>query len=316
MAVKRIIAVVGATGAQGGSVVRALFRDQSGTFAVRALTRTPDSEAGRNLARLGAEVVFADADNLNSLKQAFAGAYGAYCVTNFWEHGSPDRECAQASSLAEAARCVRVQHVIWSTLEDTRRVMPLSDDRMPTLMGKFKVPHYDGKGEADDAFRRLSVPTTFLLTSFYWENFIRFPGMGLRKAPDGELTLAMPLGDKKMPGIAVEDIGLCALGVFKQVCSTMGQTIGIAGEHLTGAEMAAALSRAIGRDVRYTDVSPEVYRTWDFPSAPELSNMLQFKRDFNELFCGVRDVDRSRQLNPSLQTLEQWLSRHSGEIRL
>jgi uncharacterized protein YbjT (DUF2867 family) len=260
--------------------------------------------------------VFANADNLNSLKQAFAGAYGAYCVTNFWEHGSPDRECAQASSLAEAARCVGVQHVIWSTLEDTRRVMPLSDDRMPTLMGKFKVPHYDGKGEADDAFRRLSVPTTFLLTSFYWENFIRFPGMGLRTTPDGELTLAMPLADKKMPGIAVEDIGLCALGVFKQVCSTMGQTIGIAGEHLTGAEMAAALSRAIGRDVRYTDVSPEIYRTWDFPSAPELSNMLQFKRDFNELFCGVRDVERSRQLNPSLQTLEQWLSRHSGEIRL
>jgi uncharacterized protein YbjT (DUF2867 family) len=316
MVAKRIIAVVGATGAQGGSVVRALFRDQSETFAVRALTRTPDSEAGRNLARLGAEVVFADADNLNSLKQAFAGAYGAYCVTNFWEHGSPDRECAQASSLAEAARCASVQHVIWSTLEDTRRVMPLTDDRMPTLMGKFKVPHYDGKGEADDAFRRLSVPTTFLLTSFYWENFIRFPGMGLRKSPDGELTLAMPLADKKMPGIAVEDIGLCALGVFKQVCSTMGQTIGIAGEHLTGAEMAAALSRAIGRDVRYTDVSPEIYRTWDFPSAPELSNMLQFKRDFNELFCGVRDVERSRQLNPSLQTLEQWLSRHSGEIRL
>jgi uncharacterized protein YbjT (DUF2867 family) len=316
MAAKRIIAVVGATGAQGGSVVRALFRDPSNAYDVRALTRTPDSEAARNLARLGAEVVFADADDLASLKQAFSGAYGAYCVTNFWEHGSPDRECAQAAAMAEAARCVGVQHVIWSTLEDTRRVMPLSDNRMPTLMGKFKVPHYDGKGEADDAFRRLSVPTTFFLTSFYWENFIRFPGMGLRKDPSGELTLSMPLADKKMPGIAVDDIGLCALGVFKQVCSTMGQTIGIAGEHLTGTEMAAAFTKALGRDVRYTDVAPEVYRTWDFPSAPELSNMLQFKRDFNELFCSVRDVERSRQLNPSLQTFEGWLSRHAGEFTL
>src|SRR5215510_12016086 len=265
MAAKRIIAVLGATGAQGGSVVRALFRDPS--FAVRALTRTPGSAAAQNLERLGAEVVSADADDLSSLKQAFAGVYGAYCVTNFWEHGSPDRECAQACSMAEAARCAGVQHVIWSTLEDTRRVMPLSDTRMPTLMGKFKVPHYDGKGEADEAFRRLQVPTTFFLTSFYWENFIRFPGMGLRTNEHGELVLAMPLGDKKMPSIAVADIGLCALGVFKQVCSTKGQTIGVAGEHLTGTEMAAAFTKAFGREVRYVDVAPEIYRTWDFPSA-------------------------------------------------
>jgi uncharacterized protein YbjT (DUF2867 family) len=314
MADTRIIAVVGSTGAQGGSVARALLHDPSATYDVRALTRNPDSDAARALARLGADVVRADADDLSSLKQAFSGAYGAYCVTNFWEHGSPDRECAQASSMAEAARCVGVQHVVWSTLEDTRGVMPLSDTRMPTLMGKFKVPHYDGKGEADEAFRRLSVPTTFFLTSFYWENFIRFPGMGLRKDERGELVLAMPLGDKKMPSIAVDDIGLCALGVFKQVCTTMGQTIGVAGAHLSGTEMAAAFTKALGREVRYVDVAPEVYRTWDFPSAPELANMLQFKRDFNELFCGVRDVERSRQLNPSLQTFEGWLSRHRREF--
>jgi uncharacterized protein YbjT (DUF2867 family) len=187
---------------------------------------------------------------------------------------------------------------------------------MPTLMGKFKVPHYDGKGEADETFRRLSVPTTFLLTSFYWENFIRFPGMGLRKDPSGQIILAMPLGDKKMPSIAVDDIGLCALGIFRQVCSTMGQTIGIAGAHMTGVEMAVAFTNAFGREVRYVDVAPEVYRTWDFPSAPELSNMLQFKRDFNELFCGIRSVERSRQLNPQLQSFDDWLSRHRGEFRL
>jgi uncharacterized protein YbjT (DUF2867 family) len=315
MAAKRIIAVLGATGAQGGSVARALVGDPSAAYDVRALTRTPDSTAARNLARLGAEVVRADADDPGSLRQAFSGAYGAYCVTNFWEHGSPDREIAQACSMAEAARCAGVQHVIWSTLEDTRRVMPLSDTRMPTLMGKFKVPHYDGKGEADDTFRRLAVPTTFLLTSFYWENFIRFPGMGLRKDSRGDLVLAMPLGDKKMPSISVHDIGLCALGVFKQVCSTMGQTIGIAAAHLSGVEMAAAFTKAFGREVRYTDVAPEVYRTWDFPSAPELSNMLQFKRDFNELFCGVRSIERSRQLNPQMQTFDEWLARHRGEFQ-
>src|SRR5262249_934775 len=130
----------------------------------------------------------------------------------------------------------------------------------------------------------------------------------------GELVLAMPLGDKKMPSIAVDDIGLCALGVFTQVCTTMGQTIGVAGEHLTGAEMAAAFTKAFGREVRYIDVAPEIYRTWSCRAGPELGKMLQFRRDFNELFCNVRDVERSRQLNPQLQTFEGWLARHRSEF--
>jgi uncharacterized protein YbjT (DUF2867 family) len=313
MGTKRTIAVVGATGSQGGSVARAILHDRDGDFCVRALTRKPSSERAQALARLGAEVVYADADDLDSLKKAFAGAYGAYGMTDFWGHGDPEREHAQGTAMAEAARCAGVQHVIWSTLEDTRRLMPLSDPRMPTLHGKYKVPHFDGKGEADEAFRRLGVPTTFFLTSFYWENLIRFPGMGLRKGDDGELILAMPLGDKKLPGIGVDDIGRCALGIFTQACSA-GQTIGVAGEHPTCAAMAASLTKALGRPVRYMDVDPAAYRTWDFPGAAELSNMLQFKRDFEQVFCGARSLERSRQLNPSLQTFDQWLARHSREI--
>jgi uncharacterized protein YbjT (DUF2867 family) len=310
---KRIIAVVGAAGRQGGSVARAILDDRSGEFAVRALTRKPSSDRALELSRLGAEVVYADADNLESLKCAFSGAHGAYLMTDFWEHGDPDRERLQASSMAEAARCASVQHVIWSTLEDTRRLMPLSDTRMPTLFGKYRVPHFDGKGEADAVFRELKVPTTFFLTSFYWENFYNFAGMGLRPDANGDLVLAMPIGDRMMPGIAVRDIGLCALGVFKQSCS-IGQTVGVAGEHLTGAQMAASLTKALGRPVSYTAVEPAVYRTWDFPGAAELCNMLQFKRDFQEVFCGSRHVERSRQLNPSLQTFDRWLAGHSDRF--
>ncbi len=313
MGTKRIIAVVGATGTQGGSLARALLHDRDVPFGVRALTRKPSSERAQALARVGAEVVSADADDLDSLKKAFSGVYGAYCMTDFWSHGDPDRERAQGTAMAEAARCAGVQHVVWSTLEDTRRFMSLSDPRMPTLRGKYKVPHFDGKGEADEAFRRLGVPTTFFLTSFYWENFISFPGMGLRKAADGDLILALPLADKKLPGIGADDIGLCALGVFKQTCSA-GQTIGVSGEHRTGQQMAESLTRALDRRVRYMDVNPAVYRTWDFPGAAELSNMLQFKRDFEEVYCGSRSIERSRQLNPSLQTFDQWLARHSREI--
>ncbi len=312
---RRIIAVVGATGTQGGSVARAILRDADGAFALRALTRKPAGVRAQALARLGADVVYADADDLESLKAAFADAYGAYCMTDFWGgSGDPELERQQGARMAEAARCAGVQHAIWSTLEDTRRYMPLSDDRMPTLLGKYKVPHFDGKGEADEAFLRLGVPTTFYLTSFYWDNFLHFPGMGLRKDGDGELFLAMPLADKRLPGIAVDDIGLCALGIFKQTCGAAGQTIGVAGEHLTGAQMADGLARAIGRPVRYVDVNPAVYRTWGFPAAAELSNMLQFKRDFQHVFCGSRSIERSTQLNPSLQTFEQWLSRHGPAL--
>src|SRR5919107_2439820 len=171
---KKIIAVVGATGAQGGALARAILADPKGGFAVRALTRKTDSDKARKLAAAGAEVVAADLDDQASLERAFAGAYGAFCITNFWEHFSAEKEIAQAGNMARAAKAAGLQHVIWSTLEDTRKWVPLSDDRMPTLGGKYKVPHFDAKGEADDAFRRAGVPTTFLQTSFYWDNLVYF----------------------------------------------------------------------------------------------------------------------------------------------
>jgi len=313
MATAKTIAVVGATGKQGGSLARALQCDASGAFAVRALTRKPSSDRAQALARAGAAVVQADADDPESLKRAFDGAYGAYCVTDFWEHGDPERERRQGAAMAEAARSAGLQHVIWSTLEDTRPFVPLSDPRMPTLLGKYKVPHYDAKAEVDAEFRRLGVPTTFLLTSFYWENFLGFRGMRLRPGDGDELILAMPMGNEQLPGIAIDDLALCALGIFKQTCSA-GQTIGVAGDQPTCAQMAASFTKALGRPVRYVDVDPAAYRTWDFPGAAELSNMLQFKRDFPDVFCGARSVERSRQLNPRLQTFEQWLERHRSEF--
>ena len=106
---------------------------------------------------------------------------------------------AQAGNMAQAAKAAGVQHVIWSTLEDTRDFVPLDDDRMPTLQGKYKVPHFDAKGEADHVFTDAGVPTTFLLTSFYWENFIYF-GMGPKRGEDGKLALTFPMGDAKLPG--------------------------------------------------------------------------------------------------------------------
>jgi uncharacterized protein YbjT (DUF2867 family) len=310
---KKIIAVLGATGAQGGGLVRSILADKSGPFKPRALTRNVNSEKAKALAAAGAEVVAADVDDPATLRRAFEGAHGAYCVTFFWDHFSPEKELAEAGSMAEAAKHAGVAHVIWSTFEDTRRFVPLDDDRMPTLMGKYKVPHFDAKGEADAFFTQAGVPTTFLLTSFYWDNFIYF-GSGPKRGPDGKLALVFPMGDKKLPGIAAEDIGKCAYGIFQRGRELIGKTVGIAGEHLSGAEMAAELTQALGEKVTYQEVPPEVYRSFGFPGADDLGNMFQFKRDFNDHYRGARSVEFSRSLNPDLQSLDQWLSRNGSRI--
>jgi uncharacterized protein YbjT (DUF2867 family) len=313
MAEKKIIAVLGATGGQGGGLVRAILKDPSGEFAARALTRNVNSDKAKELARQGAEVKAVDVDNADSLKQAFTGAYGAFCVTFFWEHFSPEKEMAEAQSMAAAAKATGVQHAIWSSLEDTRQWVPLSDNRMPTLNGKYKVPHFDGKGESDRFFADLGVPATILLTSFYWDNFIHF-GMGPKRGPDGKLAITFPMGDKKLPGIAVEDIGKCAYGIFKRGGEFIGKKIGIAGEHLTGAQMAAGFTQALGQEVRYNSVTPEAYRAFGFPGAEDLGNMFQFKRDFEEYFCGARSVAFSQSLNPELQDFKTWLMRNKNAI--
>jgi uncharacterized protein YbjT (DUF2867 family) len=308
---KPIIAVVGATGQQGGSLVRAIAAGDR--FAARAITRDPSSPRAHELRALGADVVAADLDDVPSVERAFAGAHGAFCVTNYWEHFDPDRETRQAHGLAAAAAAAGMRHVIWSTLEDTRERVPLDDDRMPTIAGRFKVPHLDVKGAADAAFIRAELPVTFLRTSFYWDNLITF-GMGPQRMSDGALAITFPMGDAKLPGIAAADIGACAYGLLARGEAVVGQTVSIAGEHLTGHELAAGLSRALGTQVAYNAISPDAYRAAGFPGADDLGNMFQFKADFQEEWCGPRSVERSRALHPGLQSFGDWLSANADRI--
>lgn len=312
---KRIITVFGATGAQGGSLVRAILEDAHSSFSVRAVTRDPGSDKAKALKEMGAEVVEADIDNRESVQKALEGAYGAYFVTFFWNHFSPEREYEEARHFAEGAKEAGIKHAIWSTLEDTRKWVPLHDNRMPTLQGKYKVPHFDAKGEGDELFKEAGVPTTFLRASFYWDNFIYF-GSGPKKGPDGKLYLTFPLDDKKMAGIAAEDIGKCAYGIFKRGEELIGKTVGIAGEHLTGQQMAEAFTRALGTEVLYNNVTPEQYRSFGFPGADDLGNMFQFYRDFEEDCNKVRDVAFSRELNPELKSFDAWLKENGQRIPL
>jgi len=312
---QKIIAVLGATGAQGGGLVQALAADPTGEFVARAITRNPGSDKAKALSAQGIEVVAGDTDDPAGLDAAFAGAYGAFAVTNFWEHFSPAREATQATNIARATKKAHLKHVVWSTLEDTRKWIPLSDDRLPTLQGDYKVPHFDSKGSVDAVFAAEGAPTTYLLSAFYWDNFIGF-GMGPRKNPDGTHVLAMPLGGAKLPGIWSGDIGRCAYGMFRRGVSLAGQRIGVSGENLSGPEMAAKMGKALGHDIAFHDVPFDVYRGLGFPGAEDLGNMFQFQAILGDQCLLSRDPKLSRELNPGLLDFDGWLAGNSGRIAI
>ena len=310
----KIIAVVGATGSQGGGLCAAILNDRNGGFACRAITRDPNKDKAKALAGKGAVVVRADLDDRASLEKAFAGAHGAYCVTNFWEHFSAEKEKAQAKNMADAAKATSVKHVIWSTLEDTRKLMAAGDTRMPMLQEKYRVPHFDGKAEADAYFRGL--PVTLLVTSFYWDNLYKF-GMAPKKGDDGKYSWTFPMGNKRLAGIAAEDIGKVGYAIFKAGQQYFGKTVGITSENLTFNEMSQKLSNGLGiGPVKYNAVEPDAYRSFGFPGADEMGNMFQVFRDFEREVLGARSADAARSLNPELQTFDQWIAKNRSKIPL
>ena len=323
MSDKKIIAVVGATGAQGGGLVRAIMADPDGPFTARALTRNAASDPARALASQGAEVIEADLDDETSLRRAFDGAYGAYVVTNFWVQRTPEQEQArtraemeldQAAAAARAAKDSGLRHVVWSTLEDTRPHFQRLGIEVPDALGNYKVPHFDAKAEANASFTALGVPTTFLQTTMYYEALLQ--GFGPHRDANGELILTLPMADKTWALIAGEDIGKTALGVFRRGEDFIRKTVSIAGTHATGEELAAKFIATLGEKVDYRPMTTDQMRASGQPGVLEVANMFQFYADASDYFTGVRNLDLVHELNPELQTLDTWLIQHKDEIPL
>jgi uncharacterized protein YbjT (DUF2867 family) len=323
MAEKKIIAVVGATGAQGGGLVRAILADPAGPFTARALTRDAGSATARELAAQGVDVVEADLDDEGSLRQAFDGAYGAFVVTNFWAQRTPEEEkartraemeLAQAAAAARAAKETGLRHVVWSTLEDTRPHFERLGSDVPTVFDGYKVPHFDAKGEANAFFTELGVPTTFLQTTMYYEAFLM--GQGPHRDRAGQLVLSLPMAGNTLALIAADDIGKTALGVFRRGDECLGRTVSIAGTLATGGELAAKFTAALGEKVVYQPIALGDLRASGQPFAVELANTFQFYSDASEYFTGVRNLDLVRDLNPALESLDDWLEEHRHEIPL
>lgn len=319
---KSIIAVVGATGRQGGGLVEAILADAQGQFTVRALTRDASSTGARALASRGAEVVEADLDDERSLVAAFEGAHGAFVMTNFWAELTPEQEAArsrvdmeleQAANAARAAKAAGVRHVVWSSLEDTRPFFERTGDKVPRPMAGYTVPHMDVKAAADAFFTESEVPTTFLRTAWFYENL--FLGMGPSRTPEGELILTIPLAHHTLAAHAAADIGRSALSLFKAGPDYIGKTVGIAGDHLTGEEMAAVLSDTIGEKVTYRPFTWDEFRGFGFPHAVEFANNLQFMAENDAEFAAARSVEWTRSINPQLESLKSWAENHKESLR-
>jgi uncharacterized protein YbjT (DUF2867 family) len=304
-----LITVFGATGRLGGSVVRALLAKPA-SWRVRAVTRHPKGESALALSARGVEVHAADLDDAASLVPALRGASGAFCLTDFWAHGDAERELRQVRHLADAAAATSsLTQLIWSTQEDTRRCLSTNGPPLPLRPGRFQVPAMDAKGEANALFLERGLPVTLLLTPFIWDHLLG-PGMGPRRTRDGALALALPLGQARLPGIAASDFGACAAALF--AATPAQRRVGIAGEHPTGEEMAAAIAELWGEPVRYVDVPIAEYARQPFRGAADWSSVFAFLQRCNSAYCTARPVALTRALHAGSLDFRQWLRHHAG----
>ncbi|XP_039592672.1 nmrA-like family domain-containing protein 1 isoform X1 [Polypterus senegalus] len=288
------VVVFGATGAQGGSVAKALLSD--GSFHVRAVTRNPRKRAARELARLGAEVVKADLERPESLRLALDGASAIFLVTDYWELGDKEREVTQGKAVGDLAKKVGVRHVVFSGLEDVNRLTG----------GRLQVSHFDGKGEVERHLRHISLPATCLRMPSYFENFIEH--FRPQPEPRGGYRLGeyeIPMADIPMDGMSVEDLGPVVVTILKNRSEYIGKDIGLSAERLTIQQYAEVLSRQLKRSIRAAEISPEEYEKLPFPGAQDLANMFRFYRMRPE-----RDLNLTRRLNPVVLGFEEWLSRN------
>ncbi|XP_071975775.1 nmrA-like family domain-containing protein 1 [Engystomops pustulosus] len=289
MASKKIITVFGATGAQGGSVVGALLKDRS--FAVRAVTRDASKPAAVKLKESGAEVVSADLDNEKSLEAALNGAYGAFIVTNFWDHFSKDKEVKQGKSIADLCKRLGLHHVIYSGLENVNKLTG----------GKLEVLHFDGKGVVEEYFHQISVPMTSVRLAFYYENFLT-AGKPQKSKDGNSYDLVIPMCDVPMDGISVSDLGPVVVSILKNPKEYIGKNIGLSAEKLTVAQYADIMSKVSGKIIKDSKIPPEVYEKLPFQGAEEMANMFRFY-----MMLPDRDVPQTHKLNPNIKCFQRWL---------
>lgn len=293
---KKIILVTGATGAQGGSVARALLAENK--FAVRILTRNALNEKAIALKRVGAEIVEGNMDDIDSLKAAMKDCYGVFGVTSFWEHY--EKEFQQGKNLIDAVAQSGIKHFVFSSLPDYHQ---LSN-------GKYSVPHCDMKAALQRYTESLQIPSSFVQITFYYENFLYF--FPLQNDHNGGYFFGFPQGNTKLASVSVEDYGPVVAAVFNNPAIYMGQTINTTGADKTCEEYAAILGAVLRRNVYFKYIPRDEYAALAFPGAEELANMFEVQR--LHIPNREKDLQESKKLNPGIQSFESWVIRSRNKI--
>lgn len=294
MADKKIIVVFGATGAQGGSVTRALMTDPA--YKVRGITRNPDSKSSKALIEKGCEMVTANLDDIETLKKAFEGAYGAYVVTNYWEHLDGAKDTQQGKNAVDAAKACGVKHFIYSGLEDVNKIM-----------GK-ECHHFDSKAKVEAYLKEVGLPHTSTRMSFYMENLLTF--LKPMKNDDGEWVLGIPMEGAAMDMLAVSEVGECIHQVLNKPDEFLGKHIGLSGEKLTIVAAAETITKATGTKFVATPITTEMFGKFPFPGAAENAIMFEFYIKCNP----ERDTALTKKLNPATPNFEEWCTTHKDTI--
>ncbi|KAF8336244.1 uncharacterized protein EI90DRAFT_3014058 [Cantharellus anzutake] len=304
---KQIIAVIGSTGLQGGSVVRSLLAD--GTFAVRALTRNVNGDAATKLKAAGAEVVSADLEDVESLKKAFRGAYGVFGVTDckrlndqflalyfgvekFDQARSRDHETQLGKNIVDAAEVEGTKHLVWSTLDDTSSI-------------GIHVHHFVSKANVDKYIQTKKVPTTFLFTSGYFNNLTKF---GWLKKEGDTINLNIPLPyDVPYPFYEATATGEWVKNILKNPDEWIGKRADAYGGSNTTVEIAEALQRKTVKNVVLNKVTQEQFHSKEFHD--ELGDLFWVTHKYIVDGGMVRDAELSKRANPNGSNLEQFLER-------
>jgi len=267
---KNLIAVVGATGQQGGAVVRALQANKQ--FKVRALTRNPDEHP-----QVGDEIIKADLNRPETLKPAFEGAHGVFLVTNFWKGGTD--EVDQATAAVRAAKDAGVKHFVWSTLPDVEAISG----------GKFYGPHFTGKAKVDRIVKEAGFANhTFVIAPFYYQNLIGV--LAPQKQTDGSVGWALPL-DPTVRSIHMGDItefGHIVAGAFAHPDQAgHGEYLPLVGDFMRFNEIVDTLNRQ-GHNFSFNQVPKEVFAGL-FAGAAEIAEMFDYFQTHTYLGSDSRD---------------------------
>ena len=276
-----LILVAGATGKQGGAVVRRL---RAAGYTLRALTREPQGERARQLYGEGVEVVRGDLTDRASLDQALTGVTRVFAMaTPYNEGGGPDEEVAQGKTLGDAAKAAGVRHYVYSSVGEAER--------------HTGIPHFDSKWAIEQHLRALELPLTVFRPVWFFENLSTY---ALQPQGDGYIV-PMPLSpDRNLQGVAVADIAAFVARAFEQPQVWLGRALELAGDELTGPGYARAIAGHIGRPVSYVQIPWEAVRG--------RSEDLYLMYDYFERVGYQTDIPALRAMDPQLRSFDRWLA--------